>query len=116
MLRATESWLAPEITATLMSMGLLPSAGVIRNSRSPLDSALPDAAIFQLLASGGPVAAAAAAWVAHDEAATRAAMRQVARFMMPSSHYWPARPGPDLFKDGRGALTDFRPKAIRLPP
>src|SRR5262245_31925388 len=90
MVRAIASSLAPAITGTVTSTGSLPSVAVTRNSRSPLDAALPVVAMFQTPADGGAVAPNA-------EAATRAASaNEHAYFMMPSGQ---ARPG--VF---RGAL------------
>lgn len=57
MLRATESSLAPDITATVTSTGSLPSVAVMRNARSPLEAALPEVAMFQTPADGGAEAA-----------------------------------------------------------
>src|SRR5690348_259453 len=85
MVRAMASALAPAITGTEISTGSLPSVAVTRNSRSPLDAALPVVAMFHIPAEGGAVAAKA-------EAATRAATttRHLADFMSASGL---ARPG-----------------------
>src|SRR5690349_21607112 len=85
MVRAIASSLAPAMTGTVISTGSVPSTAVMRNSRSPLDAALPAAAMFQTPAEGGAVAA-------HAGPDTRAArtIKRWADFMAAS---WPARPG-----------------------
>src|SRR5262245_4169989 len=107
MLRAIESSSAPDITGTVMSTGSLPSARVTRNARSPLEVALPVAAMFHTPASGG------APWANGMAAASNAAATIAARVFMWASSEASSRARPGEFRGALLGQVERRARVMR---